>query len=467
MKTQYLICFFFLLTAYSLFAQEPNNILRGRILFLSSNNTPAVGVKVSGTIQNSIYATTQYTTDKGTFDLIFSENKPGAKVQLEIGNIDRHGTKLEVVNAREVAQCQISDDATEEFQIIVCKKGTRDEAAQRYYKIIKSSSDAELAKSKKELNNLYKAAQKNYEQIAFLASHIIRLERQNDSLTIYREAYRIASINKDNASKRVLRYIQMLDEGKSVQEARTALSIPLAAKDLRESSDGFQKAIIELDSIATAAITLSDYRQAIISYYKIIKHLEQQGIDTLNIADYYSKIAEVYIEDKNYRRALDYSKKRLNTWEKRLPPYDERLIQAYHQLGKIYEADGDTTNATFYFKKGSNLSVELQSPEFISEKGLQYLKNEQYLQAHAAFSECQRRFPKSSTTYQNWAAYYAQQVNPKEGNDKNKEFALDMLREALDFGLGYKDVLWIKENEAFNKIRNDEVFKKLIKSIGP
>jgi hypothetical protein len=77
-----------------------------------------------------------------------------------------------------------------------------------------------------EFRALTKAQNKDYTTIQQVADDLTKLQKQiYDSITIYKEAMAIASINKDGVNERVINYLKLLDEGKSVQEARKELSI--------------------------------------------------------------------------------------------------------------------------------------------------------------------------------------------------------------------------------------------------
>jgi tetratricopeptide (TPR) repeat protein len=227
---------------------------------------------------------------------------------LYIGTETGQQQPIEVVNASAIKEFRISDRPNEMFEVIVAKRGQRDIVAKKYYNIIKTSADRELDKKRKEFQGLLNATNRDYKEIENLSQQLQRLQEQSDSMTIYREAYRIASINKDNASKRVLKYIQLLDEGKSIQEARTALSIKGAAKDLRRSTKAFMDAKKELDTCSTAAVQVRDIPQAIECHEIIISKLEEMDIDPVHIADYYIETAALYIENGQVDKAQQYVK---------------------------------------------------------------------------------------------------------------------------------------------------------------
>ena len=341
---------------------QDNNTLKGKILYLSSGKTPAQGVTVSGSIKEVENTNTVYTTEDGSYVLIFPKSREGYRVDLKIGEEDQHGKQIEVVNEKEVEICRISADYQEEFEIIVCPKGSRDLVAQKYYKIIKTSSDLALANIKKEMDELLAQQEKDYNLIAEYGEKISKLEKQTDSLMIYREAFNIASINKDNASKRVLRYLQLLDEGKSIMEAREALSIKNAAFDLNQSMQLFKAATVELETRAGASSSIFDYEDAIICYDTIISYAERMNIDPLMIAQYYSKSSEIIQSNGKYAKALKYEEKALAIRHEILNSNHSDLAQSYNSISSIYVSLGEYDRALEYAKKAIDIGEEIFDP---------------------------------------------------------------------------------------------------------
>lgn len=350
MKTYLTFILFNVLALINLSAQ--NNILRGQIAYLNSGKKPATGVKVAGTIKAVEASNSTHTSNGGAFELEFPKARTGHLVHLTIGNTDNNSVEIEVVNTKELEICRIPATVTEVFKIIVCKKGERDLAAQHYYKIFKTSSDLALRKKEKELNTLLNERQKDYTKIADLTATLDKLQKQADSATIYQEALRIASINKDDASKRILRYIQLLDEGKSIQEAREALSIKEAAKELGAAAKGFNAAIEMLEIRAGASEGIFDYQDAIECYDTIIWYSEKMNIDKLILASYFMKLGSNTYFLGDYNKALEYQKRGLKIQELLLDSMHNNLAYAYNNISITYGAKDEYKDALYYAKKG-------------------------------------------------------------------------------------------------------------------
>ncbi|NNF33329.1 MAG: tetratricopeptide repeat protein, partial [Saprospiraceae bacterium] len=289
--------------------------------------------------------------------------REGHRVDLAIGEADQHGKQIEVVNEKEVEICRISADYKEEFEIIVCPKGSRDLAAQKYYKIIKTSSDIALAKMKKEMEGLLTKQEKDYNLIADYSERIATLEQQTDSLVIYREAFQIASINKDNASMRVLKYLQLLDEGNSIMEAREALSIQDAVVDLEQGISLFNAAIEELKTRAGASSSIFDYEDAITCYDTIINYSEKMKVDPLMIVQYYNEKGELIFENGNYEKALVNFQKSCKIGEGILDSKHYDLAITYDNIGVLYRYLGEYEKGLEYQNKSLTLQEDILDPK--------------------------------------------------------------------------------------------------------
>jgi len=106
-------------------AANAKTILQGTVSFLNSGSRPAAGVKISAFGANDFY-----TTDAGMFRLEFPDKKPGDKVKIIVGNTDKNGISLELVNDKVIAQVRIPSNPDDDVvEIIVCKVGQRNDAA--------------------------------------------------------------------------------------------------------------------------------------------------------------------------------------------------------------------------------------------------------------------------------------------------------------------------------------------------
>lgn len=155
-------------------------------MFQSSGKKPAINVGVK---DNQKEANTFYTTQTGKFNLEYPNKKPGDKIILQIDSYDGSNTPIEVVNDKELVS-HIPSDPNEIHEIIVCKKGERDIAAQKYFKILKTSADLELKKLKTLLDLYINKTLKNYDTIQVLFGRIEVYKKRNDSLSLIKMHFR-------------------------------------------------------------------------------------------------------------------------------------------------------------------------------------------------------------------------------------------------------------------------------------
>ena len=254
--------------------------------FINSGQRPAIGVQLRGYQDSTYFANPVYTKEDGAWQLHFTKAKPGAQLTFEVGKYDQYGTPLEVVNTHEITGYKMPAANTTQFKIIVCRKGERDEAATRYYQVIKASSEKALAKLKLSIDSLLAQDEKDHEQIALMFEKLSQYEKQGDSLSFYKAAYQIASINIDQANQRVLQYIAQLEQGVPLQVARQSLSLEAAGDNMDDGILLFEAALKELETRAGASKEIFDYQDAIKCYDTIIYYAEEMGIDGMRVAGF-------------------------------------------------------------------------------------------------------------------------------------------------------------------------------------
>ncbi|AUP81231.1 tetratricopeptide repeat protein [Flavivirga eckloniae] len=295
-----LILNIFILFCLNLRAQTQ---LKGKVFQQNSGWTAVEGIFVTEENSNG-----DYSKADGSFTLEFNSKVSGEtvypKIGLKVNNfaIDKFGKIWELVNERELEHVEIPIESTveNELKIIIAPKGQRDLVAQKYYRIIKTSADLALAQKEKEFLKLERSKQKDYEKINRLTSQLASLQGKADSITIYKEAIRIASINKDSAPKRILRYIELLNKGKSIVEAREALNIKDALSDIDKSMTLFNSAIQELETRARASTSIYDYKDALRCYEEIVLAYKKYNISEIKIVDAISKFVKIAIDELTY-----------------------------------------------------------------------------------------------------------------------------------------------------------------------
>lgn len=367
----FIIC----LMAFNLIGQtkkllKTNNQLKGQVYYISSGKKPAIGVTVKGIINAIEKSNTQYTSNKGDFTLVFANAKDGHKVDLELGEKDEAHNKIEIVNRREVGQCRIPAIATDIFEIFVCNKNTRDLAAQKFYNIIKTSSDREILKLQNQYDKLNEQKKRDFKKINELSAHIFALEQQVDTLFFLQEAIRLAEINKDFASDRMLAYITCIEDGGMMQECRKLLDVGKAMKEARTLISNFTKSsgsiIEEIETDAKAAAIEFDYKTTFSNFDSIIYLLKKAKIDRDEILPYYILAAKYAHIDGKYKVAMPYHKKALSIVEKMDNPIDSLLANTYDNLGITYNALGEYDSALVYTMKGLTIRENMKDSSGIA-----------------------------------------------------------------------------------------------------
>lgn len=225
-------------------------IVRGVVKFLSSGSSPAAGVDIS-----AFGANPDVTTSSGMFELTFPNKRPGDKIKIIPGTKDGNSTSIEVVNDKELAQARIPSNPDDDvLEIIVCKRGYRDEAAIRYNGIIVKNVNEKYEKNIREIN-----AKLEKQGIDILTIESLQKEKENlrierdsilaraDELSMY-----IANINTDKAYRLVVEAISKIDSTKDFTNAIEILNNDLLLKVYEEAKIKKQKANTEIIQIINA-----------------------------------------------------------------------------------------------------------------------------------------------------------------------------------------------------------------------
>lgn len=345
---RFVVIFVVLLFGVSGLLGQSGRVLRGTMVYLNSGRQPAIGVAVAGTVRSIEHATPTHTDARGDYQLQFPKARPGWRVALTIGSEDQAGQAIEVVNRSELEQCVLPNRQDAVFKIVVCPKGARDLAAERYYNIILKSTDAALQRKKEQINRLLQRRERDYASIGYLSQELAHLQQQVDSVAIYREAWRLASINKDEASERTLEYLRRIEAGETIQDARQALDIEAATQQLQEELAKVQSAIEELNTRVRASTTLSDYQDALACLDSTVIHLEayQELISPLLVADYHHRTAQLYEQLEAYDQAIVYGTKAVKLWQQY--HQDSLLAEGYHHLSRWHLAIGAIAEGLAY-----------------------------------------------------------------------------------------------------------------------
>ena len=305
----------FALISINVFAQSK---IIGKVVYLNSKKQPAIGVEIAA------YGSSGDTSkDEGIYILNFPNTKAGTTVYPQIGDeIVINGKtikKIELVNVEKLKAVNIPSNPNKSpLKIIVCPKGYRNIAAQVYYKTIKSSSDKELSKLKKQItvlkqkygtsNSLLQKKQSEFDRNQKMAS---------DSIKLYKEALAYASINRDDAADRVLLFLDALDAGMDIKEARKELSTEKAFNEALVHEKGIEASLEEIEQDAKSLLSLYKFNQAIQKYDTINIILKHKMYNEILLVENLYKLGMLTQQLNYYNKAEIYYKEGLQILEKR------------------------------------------------------------------------------------------------------------------------------------------------------
>lgn len=347
-----------ILTCLSLPGQQ-NQAFRGKVLYLNSGGQPAIGVQVSGKTLDAANSNIVYTTAAGDFSLLFPWAKNGQRINIEVGKDDARGQTIEVVNIREIEQCRMPANGTDVFEVIVCVQGTRERVAQKYYHIIRNSTMKEIERLRREVKQMILAKTQDYVLIGELTEKITKLQEQTDSISLYREAYRMASINRDNATARMVKYLELLEQGESIEEALKVLDSNKASEELERNIQSFGAGIEELLTKANGEFFHANYSEAIALYQTIITHCQNMGIDPVIEVGYGNELAKALLFAGRRKEALELQQEVVATMEEKGQAEGIVYARAITNLAFLLEQNGQYKKAMQLNQTGLKLKNNL------------------------------------------------------------------------------------------------------------
>lgn len=400
----------------SVFAQGK---IKGKVVYLNSGKKPASGVEVKAEGSNGDYSKTD-----GAYTLQFPSKKAGHTVKIEVGNeIILNGNKtkkIEVVNTEKITAVNIPTNLSSyDLKIIVCPAGARNTAAQHYYKIIKTSSEKVLAQKKQELATLRDKLGTQNELVKQLQKELQVALAQNDTVYIYKQAMEYASVNKDDATQRLKKFIEALDADVPLEIALKLLDTKKAFQEAQESNQQLEAAIEEIRKDAEGLIQLYQYPKALQKYDTIAliyrdhkrykdevdllcdlgiwcarKHNDTTALSYYNRglknairygftyaeANFCYNIAYLYQEQQQFAKAEDYYTKSLRLSEllerdTTQTKYRDLLALTNTYLGVLYTKT-DSTKALSHTKKAIAIYRKLAEKDssYLSNVGRKYLQ---------------------------------------------------------------------------------------------
>ncbi len=202
--------------------------------------------------------------------------------------------------------------------------------------------------------------------------------------------------------------------------------------------------------------SMGDHQKAL-EFYQRALTIQEEVLDPKHprLATTYHGIGNTYRAVGDPTKAMEYLQRALYIRKETLPPEHPDLAGSYNSLGHCHYAMGHYTKAIAHYQQAVSIDPKLKEKAYYNDLGLAYAKNGQLEEARIAFEEYERLFPEKGEAYRNWALYYALLDNQEE--------TLAHLQKAV--ALGYKDLEWLEQEEAFNSIRESEQYQTLVKKI--
>ncbi len=293
-------------------------------------------------------ATAVFSVDNGDYVLKFQSKRNGAALALEVGKDDGRSQKLELVNEKEVRAAKLPASIEELLDIIVCPAGQRDIAAQKYYRILRTTADRELEKKKKEVEGLLAQKEKDYQKISDLFAQVDRMQAALDSAKIREQAFNIASINLDRASQIVKDAMKKIEEENDVEGALIILSTEALDTAYQQASTLKKKAEIAIGQVVVGyefKISLLEpqfkYGEIAECYEKIAGIYDKEGFEKENLATYILDASRFWGFNGEYKKQLELSLKAFTIYDQALPTNHPTWALIYSHLAGAYGNFGE------------------------------------------------------------------------------------------------------------------------------
>lgn len=280
----------------------------GEVVYMNSGKKRAVGVEINAKGSSGCFS-----RGDGSFTLNFPHLGSGTTVypkieykiilegkiiqEIELVNVE----KLEWVNIPEVPKLA-------PLKIIICTKGFRDLAAQKYYKILKTGARQKLSKKEKEIVELKRKLGESHDRVNIAQKELEYLHKLEDSLVVYKRALELASINKDDASDRINNYLSDLDAGINEVEAIEQLNFALAFGSVRKKGADTEEHFNEMRLVAKSKLNSGDFVGAIEKYDSITLLLSEELYNPKLLIDNLLDISEIHIDYSYNSKAIKYLK---------------------------------------------------------------------------------------------------------------------------------------------------------------
>lgn len=358
------VLIFFLFLATTAFSQAFNNTLRGKVLYQSSGNKPAVGVRIAEPDANPTFS-----VDNGDFLLKFQNKRSGAGLALEVGRDNGKSEKIELVNEKEIKSAKLPSNEEEVLDIIVCPAGQRDIAAQKYYRILRTTADRELEKKQKAVELLLAQKDKDFKKISDLYSQLDQIQTALDSAKIREQAFLIASINLDRASQLVKDALQKIEDENDVETALKILSAQALDTAYAQASVQKKKANFAIQQVIEGyefRIKLLEpqfkFGEIVECCEKIINIYENEGLEKSKLAECLDGAAGYAGDNGDYEKQLLYEQKALSVLESISSEENFVLLQRfYNNISLAYGALGDYENRLTYSLKSLDILEKISN----------------------------------------------------------------------------------------------------------
>ncbi len=330
------------------------------------------------------YATPDNTDEEGSFTLVFVGMAPGTMVRVQAEKVG-----LEVANAHDLERVVIG--RMDSLPIYLAERGVLAQVQTELYNISKKALYAQRNKLIAQLRSEGEQREAAMEELKERLGHEIANRFEAEDLLNRRIAalekrlpsfaQKLASQNLDFSSDLYISAYEHYREGdisgavalldsialeNSYRDAmrvkRQEETLSKAVKDLRQRRLSLLRQAIDSYALKAKGLELLfHYGEAAWQYERVIGIYKENGLDSLQLAEWYDKLGWVCIESGKYPKALDAVQEALSLRKDILDPKHPDLALSYNNISGVYYSFGEYQKALKYNQTA--IAIQEGSPD--------------------------------------------------------------------------------------------------------
>ena len=359
--------------SFQILSQE-KTVVRGTVyMIIDGRHVAASDIKME-----AVGANRDITKDNGSFKLEYVTKKPGAKLELSIGETDVDGLPVALVDEAWINELLIPESG-ELKNIYICRPEEKQEASELYTsgKIVEKFEDVEQGKIQEEIIENATVLPETHEEDHTLKNKIRRNEEENRTLKdriATLEAWVDDLMKKETISDEEIEAIKEFRQKGELEKLEAAMFNENLGKSYenvweeKRAADNEIKRILNQYEVEAEYLfrEKQDYIKAGSFFEKICEIYDDNDLDPMKQA-YYSRLASLsFMETGDINKAEDYLKRAIQTIEDKQDKYHSSLPNHYVELAYVYFIREEYGRAIDNYEKAAKIVTHRSGEEDIT-----------------------------------------------------------------------------------------------------